>query len=123
MPDDDMALKPIRSHIPLTPVGIEVFAAILHLVVAHAKNPNPVGDAQHHKYAADYIRAHQRTAMVERMHADAASATYAVAHHGQPRATQVRVAIGQPWRTALSIATPSGAWALIDLSTVDIAGP
>lgn len=106
--------KPMQGHMTLDPGGIEVFAALMHCVFAHANNPVRVGDAEHHKGARDYIRAHQRSVAVDCLGADAASATYSLGRQGRSPLI-VRIQLGKPAHEALLLQTQSNVWVPLDL--------
>ncbi len=112
---EDLVSK-VTGSVNLTPPGIEVFAALLHLLFAHVKNPHAGGTAQHHAEAIAYIRAHQREVKIERLAADAASAEYVVTHHAIPHPRLFRVRIGHPFNSCLQVKSVTGPWIDIDMS-------
>lgn len=112
-------LQPIRGHMTLDPGGIEMFAAILHLVYAHTESPSRVGDAEHYKQATDYIRSFQRTAAVDRVEADAAKVVYIVGFANRPPVT-VRIWIGRPAASALEVSITNGTFIPVDLTGFDV---
>ncbi len=112
----------LRGHLTLDPAGIELFAAMMHLLFAHTRNPSPVGDSRHHQHAWDYIRHFQRAVRVDRLGADAGSATYVLTHPQRVAPVSFRVQLGRPWHQALSV-QKGAAWVEVDLRSFDVAAP
>lgn len=111
------AETPMRVHLTLTPRGVERFAALMHLLAAHVLQDDATGTASHHARAVDYIRAHAREGVaVDRTHACAGWADYAVTNdNGQPP-TLVRVFIGRTLERSLALLV-HGKPVLIDLAS------
>jgi hypothetical protein len=122
-PDSLLVLPRLAVSTELSPMGIEVMAAVLHIVYAHTANPVRGGSAEHHRAAVDYILAHARGCAVERDGADAATATYTISHPYRPAPLRVRVLLGRMGRACLEMMTPSGAWAALDPSTIRVVFP
>ncbi len=116
---DPVTTAPVRGHMTLSHGGVEVFATLMHLVLAHARNPVQVGDADHHRKAADYIRNFDRRTKVDRVGADAASATYTVSYPGRTPLV-ARVRIGKPILQALEVQSGAGLFVPIDLTSFDV---
>lgn len=119
-----MAVIPFKLNpsIHLAPGAIEMFATLLHCVYAHSfGNPSPVGDGPHHDAALAYIKAHARQAGVERLGADASSATYNITHPKRPLPLLVKIEIGKSIDCCVSMyATGSRAFVPVDISTIKI---
>lgn len=109
--------QPMRVHLTLTPHGVERFASLMHLLAAHVLQDEASGTAAHHARAVDYIRAHARDSVsVQRTHACAGWADYAVSTaNGQPP-SMVRVFIGRTLERSLALLV-HGKPVLIDLAS------
>lgn len=118
-PKPILARPTIRGSMALTPGGIECFATLMHVLFAHVHNPSKVGDGEHHKAAHEYILAHQRKTSVDRVSADASSASYIIGYPGR-EPISVRILIGKPADRCLEVLAGNGSWVPIDFRSFDV---
>lgn len=133
--DRGKSLGRLPASVDLTPAAIERFATLLHIVFAHKFNPhalevtakeaNDTAVKRHHREAMAYLQAmlvkNDRVMVIQDI--DGVLARYTIQAKGDSTPLVVCVNPTQPYTRCLSVQTPSGVFAEIDLDTVKIKMP